>query len=477
MLRLLGRCLLLEAACMLLPLLTAFYYGESPLPFVYAILVTAAAGSALSVLPAERAFFAREGFVIASAIWLSFCLFGALPFLFSGCFESFADCLFEIASGFSTTGATVLGDVESLPRGILFWRSFSSWLGGMGVLTFTLAFLPASGARTQNLLRAELTGPVVSKLVPKTARSSQILYGIYISLTVLEVLCLSLAGMPFFDALLHSFATVSTGGFSIKNSSIAAYGSPLIEHVILLFILLSSINFSVYFLLLTRRFQGVRKSDELRWFLAIVGISALLVTLNLQLAAPAGGTGLAEHARQALFQVASVMSTTGFVTADFNQWPEFSKMLLLGLMLVGGCAGSTSGGIKVSRILLLLRSIRRDVRQISHPRAVKIVTLDGKEIEERALSHVAVFVGAYLFLIAIACFFVSLDGLPLTTTVTAVIASIGNIGPGFDLVGPMANYSIFSGLSKLVLSLVMIIGRLEIFPLLLLLTPSTWRRA
>ena len=477
MLRLLGRCLLVEAACMLLPLLVAVYYKEDPMPFAFAVLIVSAAGFVLALLPAERAFFAREGFVIGSAIWILFCLFGALPFYFSGHFGGYVNCLFEITSGFTTTGATVLSDVELLPRSILFWRSFSSWLGGIGVLIFTLAFVKGMGERTHNLVRAESTGPVASKLVPKTAESSQILYLIYIALTVAEVISLTLAGMPFFDALLHSFATICTGGMTVKNLSIAAYGSPLIESIVTVFIILSSINFALYFLVITRHLRAVWRSDELRWFFCLVGGATVLVTANLcfTFGAAAGG-GVGETARHALFQVVSIISTTGFTITDFSQWPEFSRMLLVGLMVIGGCAGSTAGGIKVARLLLLSRSIRRDVRRVSHPRAVKVVKLDGNAVDEQTLSHVAVFFGVYALLLGGGCLLVSLDGLPTATTITAVIASLGNVGPGLDLVGPMGNYGIFSDLSKLVLSLCMLIGRLEIFPILLLLAPSTWKR-
>lgn len=478
MLRLLGRTLLLEAACLLLPLFVALYYGEDPLPFLFSIVIISIAGLLPAFLPAERAFFSREGFIVVSAVWLFFCLFGALPFLFSGYFGSYVNCLFEISSGFTTTGATILADVEILPRSILFWRSFSSWLGGMGVLIFTLAFVRKLGGRTHNLLRAESTGPVVTKLVPKTAQSSKILYTIYIALTLAEVLCLCLAGMPMFDSILHSFATVCTGGLSMKNLSIGAYGSPAIVWIVNIFILLSSINFAVFFLTVTRRLKNVLRSDELRWFLLIVAAATGLVTLNLYFTTGAEqGQTLFQVFRTALFQVSSVMSTTGFVTTDFNLWPQFSKMVLVLLMFVGGCAGSTTGGIKVSRLLLLIRAVRRDIQKISHPHVVKVVKLDGKAVDEETLSHVSVFFGAYMLIIGAGCLLLSLDNFSFTTTVTAAISALGNIGPGLDQVGPMGNYGAFSDLSKLTMSLMMIVGRLELFPVLLLFSGGSRRRS
>ena len=478
MLRVLGRTLLLESAVMLLPLLVSLYYGESPMPFVYAILVISALGLPLAFLVRpEKQFFAQEGFVLAGGMWLLFCLFGALPFYFSGYFGGYIDAFFEAASGFTTTGSSILTNVELLPRGILFWRSFTSWLGGMGVLVFTLAFLPSMGARTHNLLRAEATGPVASKLVPKTAQSSQILYTIYIALTGTEVLSLHLAGMPWFDAWVHTFATVCTGGLSIKNTSIGAYGSPAIEAIVLIFMILSSINFAVFFLVLTRRLRGVLRSDEFWAFLGILGAAAGLVFLNLTLTSAADGQDSLSTLRHSLFQTASVMSTTGFSTVDFNLWPEFSKIVLILLTFIGGCAGSTSGGLKVARLLLLLRCIRRDVKKISHPRSVKVVTLEGKVVEESTLRRVSTFFFVYVLTVALTCLVISLDGFSFTTTVTAALASVSNVGPGLDMVGPMGNFSAFSGLSKAALALCMIIGRLEIFPILLLFSPSTWKRS
>jgi trk system potassium uptake protein TrkH len=477
-LRMLGRTLLLEAASLLLPLLSCLYYGETPLPFVYTILLLAAFGFPLAFIRSKTEFYAQEGFVVVAAIWLLFCIFGSLPFYLSGYFNGWVDCLFEVTSGFTTTGASILTDIEVLPRGILFWRSFSSWLGGMGVLIFTLAFLPNTGERTHNLVRAESPGPVTSKLVPKTAQSSKILYLIYMALTVLEIFSLRLAGMSWYDALLHSFATICTGGFSTKNTSIGAYGSPAIEIIVAIFMLLSALNFAVYFLLITKRFRAIINSDELRYFLGIVAVAIAFITLNL-FSAPGNieSGGAFETLRHAFFQVATIITTTGFSSVDFNLWPVFSQIILVVLMIIGGCAGSTAGGIKVSRFLLLIRNIRRDIRKISHPRAIKVVKLDGNVVDESTLERVSTFFACFAFILAATCLVVSLDNYSFTTTITAVVASIGNIGPGLDMVGPMGNYSAFSDLSKLFLSFCMLIGRLEVFPILILLSPSTWKRS
>lgn len=477
-LRMLGRTLLVEAACLLLPLFVSLYYGEDPLPFVFTILILGLVSLPMSFIQTNTQIYSQEGYVVVAAIWVLFCIFGSLPFLFSGYFGGWINSLFEITSGFTTTGASLLTDIESLPRGILFWRSFSSWMGGMGVLIFTLAFLPNSGERTHNLVRAESPGPVTTKLVPKTAQSSKILYTIYIILTVSEILLLRFAGMRWYDAFVHSFATICTGGFSIRNLSIGAYASPACEIIVTVFMLLASINFAVFFLLVTRRFKSFLRSDELRYFLGIVIIATGLITLNLILVPTSIETGsLGELIRHALFQVSSIITTTGFSTADFNQWPEFSRILLVLLMVIGGCAGSTAGGIKVSRFLLLTRCIRRDLRKISHPRAVKVVKLDGNAVDESTLERVFTFFSCYAFILAIACLMISLDNFSFATSITSVIACISNIGPGLDMVGPMGNYAAFSDLSKCVLTLCMLIGRLEIFPILLFLTPTTWKRS
>jgi len=477
--RLTGKILLVESAAMLLPLLTALVYGENPLPFSLTIPVIAAVGLLLSRIDSDDHFFPREGFFAVALNWLLLGAFGALPFYVCGriqpelgLFRSYIDCFFEAVSGFTTTGASILTVIEPLPHCILFWRSFIHWLGGMGVLILAIALLPGLGGRTLYLMRAESPGPIVSKLVPKTSQSSKILYGIYCALTVLQVLCLRLAGMSWFDSLVHAFATAGTGGFSVRNTSIAAYGSPTIEIIITLFMLLFSVNFSLYFLMLCGKVREALKSDELRFFLCVVGGSVLLIALNIRMRYASMG----EAVRHAAFQVASIISTTGFASVDFNLWPEFSRVLLVLLMFIGACAGSTGGGIKCSRVLLLLRCIKREIQQVIHPRSVHVVKLDGRVVEENALRSVQIFFAAYMMITLLATLVVAVDNFSFGATFTAVVSCISNIGPGLEQVGPMGNFSAFSPVSKLVLSLCMIVGRLEILPVLVLFSKNAWKR-
>ena len=468
-----GKALMVEAVSMLIPLLVSLIYQEDPTPFLYTIPLVMIIGFLLSLMPSNDHFFPREGFFSVALIWLLMGAFGALPFFFSGYFNSYIDCFFEAVSGFTTTGASILTAVEPLPRGILFWRSFIHWLGGMGVLILTIALLPSLGARTLHLMKAESPGPVVSKLVPKSSQSSKILYGIYCALTAIEVIILRIAGMPWYDSIVHSFATAGTGGFSTRNLSIAAYGSPAIEIIITIFMLLFSVNFSLYFLLLCGKVKQVLKSDELRFFLIIVFASIVLISINIWDLYPTGG----ESIRHAAFQVGSIISTTGFASTDFNLWPEFSRILLVLLMFIGACAGSTGGAIKCSRVLLLGRCIKREIRQVIHPRAVNVVKLDGRVVDESGLRSVHIFFSAYILITLGATLLVSLDNYSFGTTFTAVVSCIGNIGPGLEMVGPMGNYALFSGFSKLVLSLCMIIGRLEVLPILVLFSGNAWKRS
>ncbi len=473
MLRTLGRTLQVEALCILVPLVVALGYREDPRPFLYTVVLTGALGTLLSRLKAKPDFFPREGFAVVGLIWLAMSLFGALPFWFSGEFASYTDCFFEVVSGFTTTGGSILTEVESLPHGILFWRSFASWIGGMGVLIFTLAFLPKVGGRTQVLVQAESPGPVASKLVPKTAMSSRILYCIYIVFTAAETIALRIAGMPWFDAITTTFATVCTGGLSVRNLSIASYNLPACEIIITVFMLLCSLNFAVFFLVITGRLRQALGSDELKFFLLAVVLAVVVVFGNIL---PLYDT--AGHAfRDAWFQVASIVSTTGFATTDFALWPVLPQFVLLLLMFLGGCAGSTAGGIKASRVLLMFRCAHRSLRRLIHPRAVKVVKLDGKPVDEDTLNTVFVFFLCFMAVLGLGCLIVCLDGFSLTTSFTATLACLSNTGPGLESVGPMGNFSAFSHLSKWVLSLAMLIGRLEVFPILILLLPSTWRKA
>lgn len=470
--KLAGKTLLVEATCMLLPLLVALFYRESVRPFLLSIAITTLLGLLLTLPKADTRFNPRDGFFSAGLIWLLVGLCGALPFYFCGYFPSFVDCIFEAISGFTTTGATILTAVESLPRGILFWRAFTHWMGGMGILVLAIALLPSLGARTLHVMKAESPGPIISKLVPKSSQSSQILYTIYLVLTLAQVLALRIAGMGWFDAVTHALATAGTGGFSTRNLSVGAFASPAIEIIIGIFMILFSVNFAMYFLLLCGKWRQVLKSDELRFFGGVVGLSVLLIALNIQGMYDSFSISL----RHAFFQVASLISTTGFSSVNFDLWPEFSRTLLVLLMTCGACAGSTAGGMKCSRVLLLIKCIRREIRKILHPRSVNMVRLDGKVVEEDVLHTVMIFLGTYMLIACTASLVVSLDNFSFTTSLTAVLACISNAGPGLEQVGPMGNFFLFSPLTKLTLSLCMIVGRLEIFPILVLFSKSAWQR-
>ena len=471
--RVTGKTLMVLSVTMLLPLLVCLLYRENPVPFLLAIAITGGAGLLLSLIRSNDHFFPREGFFAVALIWLLVGACGALPFHFCGYFDSYIDCFFEAVSGFTTTGSSILTAVEPLPRGILFWRSFMHWLGGMGVLVLTIALMPSLGGRTLHLMKAESPGPIVSKLVPKSSQSSKILYGIYCVMTAAQILILRVAGMPWYDSIVNTFATAGTGGFAIKNISIAAYNNPTFEIIITVFMLLFSVNFSVYFLLLCGKVRQALSSDELRFFVVVVAASSLLIAVNIYHLFGNVGDSL----RHAAFQVASIISTTGFASTDFDKWPEFSRTLLVLLMFIGACAGSTGGAIKCSRVLLLLRAIRREIRQVIHPRAVNVVKLDGHVVDEKDLRSTMIFFAAYIFITLAATLLVSVDDFSFGSTFTAVVTCIGNVGPGLEMVGPMGNFSAFSGFSKLVLSLCMILGRLEIIPILVLFSGTAWKRS
>ncbi len=470
--RLTGRVLWIEACCLLLPLATALIYYEDPRPFLYTIGLSAAAGLLLNLFRSHGQFSPREGFFSVALIWILAGVFGALPFHFSGQFPSYIDCLFEAISGFTTTGSSILPAVEQLPYSILLWRSFSHWLGGMGILVLTIALLPSLGARTLHIMKAESPGPVVSKLVPKTSQSSKILYKMYLGLSLAQFLCLKIAGMETFDALTNTFATAGTGGFAVRNLSIGAYGNPAFEIIIGIFMALFSVNFSLYFLVLTGKFRQALKSDELRFFGWTVLGSTLLIAFNIHSMYQNAGVSL----RHAFFQVSSIISTTGFSSVNFDLWPEFSRFLLVILMFCGACAGSTGGGLKCSRVLVVFKVLLREIRLIIHPRSVAVVKLDGQVLEESTVRAILTFFSAYMLMVLGAALVLALDNQPFGTTLTAVISCMGNIGPGLELVGPMGNYGMFSPLSKLTLSLCMLVGRLEIFPILVLFSRRAWKK-
>ncbi len=468
-----GRILMTEAALLALPGITALLYGESLLPFAVTAALLVAAGLILGwKRPARTAIYARDGFAVVALAWIIMSAFGALPFVLSGDIPSYVDAFFETVSGFTTTGASILTEVESLSRSGLFWRSFTHWVGGMGVLVFVMAILPMTDGHGMHLMRAEVPGPSVGKLVSRMSDSAKILYGIYLAMTLLEIVLLMLGGMPLFDACIHSFGSAGTGGFSSRNLSVGAYNSPYFDVVIGIFMLLFGVNFNLYYFLLIRRFRDVLKSEELRAYLLIVGAAVVVIAVDISHLYGSALTSL----RHAFFQVSSIITTTGYATADFNVWPTFSKGILVVLMFVGACAGSTGGGIKVARVVILVKSALADMRKMLHPNAVSTVRFEGKPLPERNLRGVHVFISVYLLVFTVSFLLLSLEDFDLITTFTALAACINNIGPGLEVVGPTGNFSAFSPAAKLLLSFNMLVGRLEIFPMLLLVAPSIWKR-
>ena len=470
----LGRILIVEGALLLLPLVVSLIYGEAALPFILPACLTALAGLLLcrGKSPRRTTLFARDGFAVVALAWILLSLFGALPFVLSGSISSYVDAIFETVSGFTTTGASILTAVEPLPRGILFWRSFTHWIGGMGVLVFVMAVFPMKDGHGMHLLRAEVPGPSVGKLVSRMSDSAKILYGIYFTMTLIEILFLLAGGMPLFDALIHSFGTAGTGGFSCRNQSVGAYNNAYFDIVISVFMLLFGINFNLYYFLLIRKFREFFRSEELLIYLGIVGGSVLAIAANIVHLYD----NFAQALRYSLFQVSSIITTTGYGTADFNLWPPFSKAVLVILMFVGACAGSTGGGIKVARIVILAKTSYHDMRKLLHPDAVFSVRFEGKPLSEKHVRSIHLFLTVYVLLYTASVLLLLFQGFDLITTFTAVAACINNIGPGLEIVGPMGNFSPFSPWAKLLLSLDMLVGRLEIFPMLLLFAPSIWKR-
>jgi len=473
----LGRILRVEGLLMIPALLIAVFYDtkKDTISFLITIVVVVVFGYILtSIKPRTKTVYAREGFAVVALSWIMISVFGALPLFLSGCLTNPIDCFFEIVSGFTTTGASVIADIESMAYSIKYWRSFTHWIGGMGVLVFILAVMPMAGGvgGSMRILRAESPGPSVGKLVPKMHNSARILYAMYIAMTFIEFILLICGGMPVFDSLLNSFATAGTGGFAIKNISIAAYDSYYLQSVITVFMLLFGINFNIYYLILLKDFKSVLKNQELRLFLTIVIISIVAITINTM----DMYDNLYQAFHHSAFQVSSIISTTGFSTVDFNLWPPLSKCILLLLMMIGGCAGSTGGGFKVERVLLLGKVLRSYIKKLLHPRSVYTIKSSGQKVGNSVIEGVSVFLIAYIFIIGLSLVLVALDEKSIETTISSVIACINNVGPGFDDVGPMSNFSSFSNLSKIVLSIDMLFGRLEIFPLLLIFTPGMWKR-
>ena len=468
-----GKMLLMEGVLLLIPAFVSLLYQESS--GVYFLIVTAALlvlSLLLSRKPEDTSIYAKEGFVVVALAWLLWSAFGALPFVISGCIPKYHDAFFEVVSGFTTTGSTILTDIEALPMGMNFWRCFTHWIGGMGVLVFVMTILPLSPKNSMFLMRAEMPGPTCDKLVPKARSTARILYGMYIALSLVEVILLLAGGMNLYDALVHTFSTAGTGGFDNRNANVAFYDSAYIDGVITVFMLLFGVNFSLYYLLLLKNFKAVFKSEELRAYLGIVAASIALITVNI---VHIYGTALKAF-RYAAFQVASVITTTGFVTADFDLWPEFSKTILMIIMAIGACAGSTGGGIKVSRIIILARTVTKEIRQVLHPKSVNVVRLDGKRLTEENTRGVYVYMSCYIAILAFSVLLISVDNFDFTTNFSAVLTTLNNVGPGLGAVGPVRNFSAYSCFSKIVLSLDMLLGRLEILPLLMLFAPQTWRK-
>lgn len=476
--RTVGLILLITGIFQLFPLLIAVIDHEprNILAYIESLCLILLVGSALLLFSrgGNRMFSAQEGFAATGLSWIFMSAFGALPFFLSGQIPSYVDAFFEMVSGFTTTGASILTDVEALSRCNLFWRSFSHWLGGMGVLVFLLAVVP--GARKNGgtgiyLMRAESPGPSVDKLTPHLRQTAMILYGIYILLTALCIVCLLLGGMPVFDSFCIAFGTAGTGGFAIKNSSMGGY-SCFLQTVVTVFMFLFGVNFSLYYMLLLRKFKAVFKNEELRLYFGIAASSIVLIAINISCMY----NTVYEAVHHAAFQVVSIMTTTGYGTVDFEQWPAFSKAILLSLMFIGASAGSTGGGLKVSRVLLLMKSIRRTIRKALHPRRVQPVYMDGRAVSEEVCDNVNAYLAIYCVILVLSFAIISVDGFSIGTNFSAVASCFNNIGPGFELVGATQNFSIYSDLSKIILSLDMLLGRLEIFPLLLLLSPDTWSR-
>lgn len=465
--------LMIEGALLLFPFIVGVLYMEQKSVWYLLVAVICIVLGVLGTRhkPKNTMFYFKEGCLATAASWITLSIFGSLPLILTGEYPSYVDALFEIVSGFTTTGATVLSDVECLCHATLFWRAFTHWIGGMGVLVFLLMIIPMSGGSNMNLMRAESPGPSVSKLVPRVRDTAKILYGIYLAITILGVIALCLCGMPLFDSLCTTFGSVGTGGFGIKNSSIGGY-SPLIQNAVTVLMILSGVNYTIYFCLLSKQFKEAFSIEEVRWYFVIILVSALTIAWNVR---PLYAT-LGETLRHSFFQVGTIITTTGFATTDFNMWPQLSKTILLLLMMIGACAGSTGGGMKVSRVLILFKAIRKELSMMIHPRMVKKIKMDGHNLSHETQRSTNVYMTAYFIVLFVSLLIVSLDEYDLTTNFTAVLATLNNIGPGLELVGPTQNFALFSPLSKCVLMFDMLAGRLELFPMLVILLPSCWKK-
>ena len=468
-----GQIIRIEGILMLLPLFIAIANKEADFySYLISIILSVAAGTFLTLKKPEKTnLYAKEGLVIVGLSWVMVCLIGAIPFILSNDISGITDAIFEIVSGFTTTGSTILKDIERLSYSNLFWRSFSQWIGGMGILVFVLALLPQTEAQTMYVLRAEVPGPIVGKLVSKIRVTARILYAIYIAMTVMLLILYIIGGMPLFDSVIHSMVTAGTGGFSVKNNSVAFYNSLYIEVVTTIFMLLFGVNFNLYYALLLGHVKEIFNSEELKAFLFIVAGSTLIITINIINVFGNFGTAL----RYASFQVAAMISSTGFFITDYNLWPDLSRAVLLLLMFLGACAGSTGCGIKISRVIILVKSAVSEIKRIIHPRSVAVVKSENKKVESEIINGAHTYFFVYMSIIAISVVLLSIDSFDFETYFTSVVAHINNVGPGFSAVGPVGNYHDYSAFSKWVLIFDMLAGRLEIFPVLILFSPKTWR--
>ena len=466
---------MIEAGLLLIPAVVGLIYHEqsSTRAFLITAVTTAAAGALLSLIkPGKGSIYAREGLAITGLSWIILSLFGCLPFIISRQIPDFIDAFFETVSGFTTTGSSILTDIEALDNAMLFWRSFTHWIGGMGILVFTMIIIPLGGKRSMYILRAESPGPSSSKLVPKMRDTAAILYGIYFAMSALLLILLLAGGMPLFDCFINVFGTAGTGGFSNHGASIGYYDSEYFEAVLGVFMILFGINFNLYYLIFLKRIRAAFRSEELHWYLGIIAFAVITIAININ----SLYGSVHQAVRHSFFSVSSIITTTGFGTMDFDQWPQYSRTMLVLLMFIGACAGSTGGGLKVSRVVLLLRTVRRSMRRMIHSRSVESIRFEGRIMEEDTLSTCLVYLTVYCLVTIASVVIVSLNNFPFETNVTGVIACINNIGPGLGMVGPAGNFSAFSALSKLVLSFDMLAGRLELFPVLFLFSVRTWKR-
>lgn len=473
-LRVIGNVLKYEALLLFIPLIVSIIYRENPMGFIITILISGLVSFLLSRIKIEKQqMYAKEGFITVGIAWIMISIVGALPFVIDGSIPSFIDAFFETVSGFTTTGATLLPEVESLPKGILFWRSFTHWIGGMGILIFMLALIPSLGSSTIHLLKAESPGPNPGKIVPKLRETAKILYIIYFVLTVVQTVLLVIAGLPLYDSLITALGTAGTGGFSNMNSSIGAYHNPAVDWIVAIFMIIFGVNFALYYQVLKGNVKNALKNEELKFYILIIVAAIAVISVNVY---DFYNCNFEETLRMSSFQVASIVTSTGYATTDFNLWPSLSKMIIVFLMLVGAMAGSTGGGVKTIRLVIMLKGIKREINKILHPKRIQSVKIDGKVVEEDTVSGVFLFIAAYTVIAIIAMLLISIDGFDLITVSTSVITCLSNIGPGLALVGPTGNFSIYSGFSKLVLSFCMLAGRLEIYPMLILCSPSVWRK-